>query len=149
MNRIRDESKRLKKHSYLEIQYENILKNAEETLRQIEDFTDLPIISTNNSDYGININKRSPVKDLIGELPFLSRNKLRELNQGFGECYFHNYMSYQELLEDYNKISKYQELSSSEIKEICVNILASNIKGIDNEIFINTTSILKSVYKSS
>jgi len=148
MNRIRDESSRLKKHTYLEIQYENILKNVEETIRQIEDFTDLPIASTNNNgDYGINTNKRTPVNDLISELPFLSRNMLRELNQGFGECYFHNYMSYQELLEDYNNISKYQELSSSEIKEKCVNILASNIKGIDNEIFNHTTSILKLLNK--
>ncbi len=129
MNRIRDESNRLKKGSYLEISYENILRHPKETLLKIENFAELSQTLTHNdvSELGINTNKLKPVAELTRELINLTQNELLLLNEGYGSTYFKQFTSVDQVFDELKSAHEKHLSATEQTISSCISILASPI----------------------
>jgi len=147
MNRIRDESKRLKKNSYMEISYENILNQPKKVLEEIECFAQLPATFTGNdiSILGINKNKLKPATELTSELVNLTPDELRLLNNGYGKCYFKEFASVQELYLEFNKAKKIILSDPKDAVLSCISLLASPLSQTESELELKTKELLNAI----
>ncbi len=99
MRRIRNESLRLPKNCYLEVEYESILDDPSKTLGVIEDFCNFPLDISQDDIAKIGIKKSNllPASELAIELPLLNVEDLHLINQGWSSRYFRTFNSFEEM----------------------------------------------------